>query len=173
MIHLKNLISCFFFLAFSLNPVLADTPGKARIAVLEFELKDLTFIPGIQTELDRTASIKALLESQLKKMGYDIVDIGSSDRQQADAGTGYLFDHHDSAAKLAKKHNADFVIVGRLHKPSYLFAYLMAHLINVSSSKLTGDFISEVKGVEKKLTLKGVESLAVKIDQAIGQETIK
>lgn len=165
---LKNLLSYFFIFVLSLGAVRADINEKARIAVLDFELKDLTLIPETPAELDRTSSIKTLLEIELKKKGYDIVDIKSSDIQKANAGAGYLFDHVDIAAELAKKYNADYVVVGRLHKPSFLFVYLMAHLIDVNNSKLIGDFISEVKGGEKKLTLKGVESLTVKIEQAIG-----
>ena len=61
--------------------------------------------------------------------------------------------------------------MGRLHKPSFLFVYLMAHLIDVSNGKLIGDYISEVKGGEKKLTLKGVESLAVKINDTLSATT--
>lgn len=145
----------------------AEATENRRIAVLEFELKDMTLDPGIPAEIDRTASIKPLLENEIKKLGYEIVAINPDDQRHADAGTGYLFDHHDSAAMLAKRYDADYVIVGRLHKPSFLFMYLMAHLIEVKEAKLVGNYISEVKGGEKKLTLKGVESLAVKINQTL------
>jgi len=83
---------------------------------------------------------------------------------QATAGFGYLFDHHDIAAQLAQQYGADYVIVGRLHKPSFLFVYLMAHLIDVKQQRLIADYLSEVKGGEKKLTRKGVESLVVKVN---------
>ena len=51
------------------------------------------------------------------------------------SGFGYLFDHHDLAAQLAKQYHADYVLVGRLHKPSFLFIYLMAHLIDVKNER--------------------------------------
>ncbi|MCK5188579.1 MAG: DUF2380 domain-containing protein, partial [Methylococcales bacterium] len=85
----------------------------------------------------------------------------------ADSGVGYLFDHHDVAANLGKQFNADYILVGRLHKPSFLFAYLMGHLIRVSDAKLIGNYISEAKGANKKLTIKTVESLTVKIDRTL------
>ena len=140
-----------------------DLKAQTRIAVLDFELKDLTLKPGIQAEIARTASVKPMLENELQKSGYQIVAIPVEAQRQATAGIGYLFDHHDVAAQLAQKYGADYIIVGRLHKPSFLFVYLMAHLIPVKHSNLTKDYLTEVKGGEKKLTLKGVEDLAAKI----------
>jgi len=104
--------------------VLAET----RIAILDFELKDLTLTPRIPAEIKRTASIKPLLEAELKKADYVIINIDPKSQKFADSGVGYLFDHHDVAADLGKQFGADYVLVGRLHKPSFLFAYLMGHL---------------------------------------------
>lgn len=141
--------------------------AETRIAILEFELKDLTLAPRIPSEIKRTASIKPLLETELKKADYVIINVDHKSQELANSGVGYLFDHHDVAAKLGKQFNADYVLVGRLHKPSFLFAYLMGHLIRVSDSKLIGNYISEAKGPNKKLTIKTVESLAVKIDKTL------
>lgn len=140
--------------------VFADT----RIAILDFELKDLTLAPGIPEELTRTASIKPLLEQELKSAGYLIVPVPMPLQQAANSGVGYLFDHADAAAQLGTQVAADYVLVGRLHKPSFLFAYLMGRLVRVADAKLIGDYISESKGPNAKLTIKAVESLAGKID---------
>ena len=150
-----------------LSLVNSITLAETRIAILEFELKDLTLAPRIPSEIERTASIKPLLEAELKKADYIIVNIDHESQEYANSGIGYLFDHHDVAAKLGKQFNADYVLVGRLHKPSFLFAYLMGHLIRVSDAKLIGNYISEAKGPNKKLTVKTVESLAVKIDKTL------
>jgi hypothetical protein len=136
-----------------------------RIAVLDYELRDLTVLPGVPQEIARTASVKTMLEEDLSKAGYEIVLIPLEAQLQATAGFGYLFDHHDVAAQLGRKYNAEYVLVGRLHKPSFLFVYLMAHLVDVKDQKLVADYLSEVKGSDKKLTRKGVESLVVKINQ--------
>ena len=72
--------------------------------------------------------------------------------------------HNAVAADLAKKSGADYVLVGRLHKPSYLFAYLMGHLIKTDTGGLIENYVVETKGGDKKLTLKAVETLASKID---------
>lgn len=143
------------------------------IAVLEFELKDLTLAPYTEAEIKRTASIKPLLINELKKSDFSIIDITSDAQKKVESGVGYLFAHHDVAAKLGKDHQADYIIVGRLHKPSFLFAYLMVHLIDVKTGKLIGNYISESKGGEKKLTLKAVESLVVKINKTFTKIAIK
>lgn len=141
--------------------------AETRIAILDFELKDLTLAPRVPSELKRTASIKPLLERELESAGYVIVNIDAKSQAVADAGVGYLFAHNDMAARLGKEFNADYILVGRLHKPSFLFAYLMGHLIRVSDAKLIGNYISEAKGPNQKLTIKTVESLTVKIDKAL------
>jgi len=144
-----------------------NLPAETRIAILDFELKDLTLAPGIPAEIERTASIKPLLENELRSAGYRIVDIPSQAQRAADSGVGYLFDHADAAAQLGKNFGADYLLVGRLHKPSFLFAYLMGNLVNVGNGQWAGNFISESKGPNAELTIKAVESLAVKIDKIL------
>jgi hypothetical protein len=141
--------------------VLAET----RIAILDFELSDVTLAPRIPAEIARTASIKALLERELTRAGYKIMAVDLNAQQEANGGFGYLFDHHDSAAELAKKAGADYVFVGKLHKPSFLFAYLMGHLIKTHNAGLIENYVVETKGGDKTLTLKAVETLASKIDK--------
>jgi len=48
-----------------------DLCARTKIAILDFELKDLTLAPRLPEEIKRTASIKPLLE----KAGYGIVSI--------------------------------------------------------------------------------------------------
>ena len=146
----------------------ADVDAQPRIAVLDFELMDMTLAPRLPAEIARTASIKPMLENELKKSGYEIVTIPEDDQQQATAGMGYLFDHPDAAAQLGKKYGADYVLVGRLHKPSFLFFYLMVHLVDVKKETLAGEYLYEVKGGEKKLVTQGVEGIAEKITKTLG-----
>lgn len=141
--------------------------AQSKIAILDFELKDLTLAPETPAEIKRTASIKPLLEAELRKAGYVIIEVDLNSQQAANSGVGYLFDHHDVAAKLAQPFGAEYVLVGRLHKPSFLFAYLIGHLIRVRDGKLIGNFVSESKGPNQKLTIKAVESLTVKIDKVL------
>lgn len=153
---------CFLFL---IALSVAQANAETSIAILDFELNDLTLAPRTPAEINRTASIKPLLEKELKGAGYSIISIDLAAQHLSNSGFGYLFDHDDVAAGLGKTAGADYVLVGRLHKPSFLFAYIMGHLIRVKDGQLIGNYISETKGGDEKLTLKGVESLADKIDK--------
>lgn len=145
--------------------------AEVRIAVLNFELKDLTLLPGTEAELERTASIAPRLRDELeKKYAYQIIPIAADVQEAADLSVGYLFDHADVAADLCQRHGADWITVGRLHKPSFLFAYLKTHLINCNTKKSAGNYTIEVKGDAKKLTQRGVSKLAIKINATIYPE---
>ncbi len=173
MLHSKfsQILCCHWLVLMGLISVLhvSSAYGQAKIAVLDFELRDLTLLPGVPEEVDRTASVKLLLERQLADSGFGVVNIPGDAQLRARAGFGYLFDHHDLAARLGKQYGADYVIVGRVHKPSFLFVYLMAHLVDVNNERLIADYSSEVKGSDKKLTSKGVESLIVKIKRTMAE----
>lgn len=141
--------------------------AKGSITVLDFELNDVTSNPGVAEEVERTASLKRLLEESLSAKDYPIVSIDPAAQAEANKGFGYLWDHSDEAAMLGKASGSDFVIVGRLHKPSFLFAYLMAHLVDAKTGDVVGDFIVEVKGQQRNITVKGVESLGRQIDKRL------
>jgi hypothetical protein len=141
--------------------------AEVRVAILDFELKDVTYLPNRPEEIERTASIKPLLTAELQKAGLTILPIDSTAQQALNMGEGYLFDHVDVAAQLGKKVNADYVIVGRLHKPSFLFAYLLTEIVDVKSGTLVDSLSVETKGGEKKLTGKAIEMLADKINAVL------
>jgi len=142
--------------------------AQTRIAVLEFELNDLTLLPRTPEELERTASVAPLLRAALvKKGGYEPVTIAPDTQAKANVAFGYLFDHPEVAAELGAQFGAEWVAIGRLHKPSFLFAFLMVHLVNVNSQRLAGDLVVRVEGRVKKVTERGVVRLAEQIVQAI------
>src|SRR5262245_60070630 len=146
------------------SPHAAVAADEVRIAVLAFELNDLTLDPNTPQEVERTASIAPLLREALTaRAGYHVVEIDARTAESANAGTGYLFDHHDSAAELARAAGAGWVVIGRVHKPSALFAYFKAHLVNAASGQLAGDLVVEVKGPQRELTARGVAQLADQI----------
>jgi hypothetical protein len=142
--------------------------AQTRIAVLEFELNDLTLLPRTPEELERTASVAPLLrEALVNKDSYESVVIDPDTQAKANVAFGYLFDHPEVAAELGARFGAEWVAVGRLHKPSFLFAYLKVRLVNVKTGGLAGDFVVEVKGYLKKLTERGVVRLAEQIVRTI------
>jgi len=140
--------------------------GNAHIAVLEFELNDLTLDPNNPEERERTASIKPMLADLLASAKYAIVDVDPAAQRAADQGAGYLFDHADVAAQLGRAAGADCVVVGRVHKSSFLFVYFKAHVVDARSGELVADLVVEVKGPQKALTRRGAERLAQQIEAA-------
>ena len=64
---------------------------------------DVTLALNVPAEIDRTASIKGMLEVELQRAGYKIIEIDKTIQLEANAGFGYLFNHNDVAAELAKK----------------------------------------------------------------------
>jgi hypothetical protein len=141
--------------------------GNASIAVLDFELNDLTLDPNNPAERERTASIKPILSELLASANHRVVDIDPAAQRTADQGAGYLFDHADVAAELGRAAGADWIVVGRVHKASFLFVYLKAHVVNARTGEQVADLVVEVKGPQKALTRRGVERLAQQIEEAI------
>lgn len=161
----KRLLAIYLFF---LAPVASLLASSAPIAILDFELNDLTLNPNTSDELERTASIKPLLQETLERVyGYKIVEVDVKAQGSANKGFGYLFDQHDVAANLGREYGADWVVVGRVHKASFLFVYFKARVIQAKTGQLVGDLIVEVKGPQRKLTIKGVERLAEQISDAI------
>ena len=76
-------------------------------------------------------------------------------RHRRNVSFGYLFDHTEVAAQLGERSGVDWIAVGRVHKPSFLFAYLKVRLVNTRTRRVVGDFVVEVKGYLKKLTERG------------------
>ena len=142
----------------------ADESGRTSIAVLDFESYNLTPIADTPVDMQRVASISGMLEKALQETTeVHIVSIDPAEVREADAGFGYLFEHGDVAAQLGLAHGADWVLVGRLHKPSFLFSYLMARLVDTRTGKVAEDLIVEIKGQQQVVTRKGVERLAEKL----------
>jgi hypothetical protein len=150
--------------------LLSSNTGNAapRIAILNFELNDITSLPNTPEEQLRTASIRPLLEQAISQSGdYEIIHINSEAQAAANSSFGYLFRFNDLAAKLGEQFGADWIVVSQHSKPSFLFSYLIAHLINVKTQKLAASYAIELKGNHEKVTKRGVKSLADKIQECI------
>ncbi len=151
--------------------VLCETANAGeRIAILSFELNDITSLPNTQAERIRTALIKLLLEQAMMLIGdYDIIQISSDQQKVENAGFGYLFRFPDVTAKLAMKNGADWIIIGQHSKPSFLFSYLIVKLINVKTGEIIARYDIEMKGNHSKVTQRGVRKLSREIDKGINQ----
>ncbi len=159
----------YHLLLLVVSSILCTTVSATQqsIMVLHFELNDLTSQQPDSIESERTTTIKPMLEQALQIDSRQVIEFDPVLQQRVDHGHGYLYDHISVAAKLGREVNARWVIVGRVHKPSYLFLYLKVHLINVVNSRLAADLAVEVKGSADNLLKHGVERLAEQIGEAI------
>ncbi len=150
--------------------LLTNADAAPRIAVLNFELNDITSLPNTPQEQLRTASIRPLLEQAISQTGdYEIIDVNAEAQAKANSSFGYLFRFNDLAAKLGEQFGADWIVVSQHSKPSFLFSYLMAHLINVKTQALAASYAIELKGTHEKVTQRGVKSLANEIHALINK----
>jgi hypothetical protein len=140
--------------------------AATTIAVLDFELRDLTLAPNQPMEIDRTARVAPALRSALQRRGLSTPGGSVSRQAEADKAVGYLFDHPDVAAELGTAVGAQWVAVGRLHKPSDLFAYLQVQLVDACTRRSVGSFSVEIKGQGQALE-RGTVALAEQLAQAL------
>lgn len=163
------------FIALALLLISSAGVAKPRIAILNFELNDITSLPNIIQEQQRTASIQPLLEQALLLTGsFEVIEISTHAETAANAGFGYLFSHPDLAAKLGEQFGADWVVVGQHSKPSFLYSYLVADLVEVKSQRWVSRFDVELKGTHAKVTQHGVAALADKIaNRLVGHQVKK
>ncbi|MCH7510284.1 MAG: DUF2380 domain-containing protein [Proteobacteria bacterium] len=166
-------LSCLLLsLLFVVNPTLADS----NIAVPDFELLDLTFklsdpkkVAEIDAQDQKTVElIETLLRDGITNTAsYTLIPISTEARNEADKGVGYLFDCTSCSAELGRNHDADYILIGRLHKPSYLFSYIIVRVIDTQANKLINEFRSEVKGKPSKSIPGAIDNLLIKINETI------
>lgn len=138
------------------------------IAVLDFELNDITSLPNTSAELRRTGSMAPLLiETFNRTSSYQTVAIPHALQRSANGSFGYLFRFPDEAAKLGQQQHVDWIVVSQHSKPSYLFSYLWVHLVSVSSKTSVARFDIELKGSHEKVTQHAIAALAKKIQATI------
>lgn len=171
---MKNTTLTFFFLSlfFSINSVWANT----SIAVTDFELLNLTLK---LTDPKKVAEINAqdqkniqmmnvLLKKGLSNMqGFTMIPLSDVTRSNADKAVGYLFECTSCSAELGRNNKADYIIIGRLHKPTYLFSYMIVRVFNSKTNTLVKEYRSEIKGSPDKVIPGAIGNLLNKINKEI------
>jgi hypothetical protein len=146
----------------------ASAGAETRIAVLNFELNDITSMPNTPAELKRTSTMAPLLMEALAQSGvYRIAAVDTDSQKAANAGFGYLFRFHDLAAQLGREQGADWILVGQHSKPSFLFSYLWVYLIDVKKQAAVARYDIELKGNHPRVTQHGIDALSAKIQATL------
>lgn len=141
----------------------ANPSTQPTLAVLAFELHDFTQLPAPPEELARTQAAQTILAQALQTAGYPLIQPDPQQQNRANEGFGYLVKHPEKAAELGKTLQADYVLVGRVQKPSYLFAYLIVQVIEVKTGKQLAEFSREAKGEATEATRRALLQIAAEL----------
>ena len=159
-------------LLFLTTPVLANS----TFAVTDFELLNLTLKlsdPAKVAAIDAKDQERIRLMDELLKEGiantegFNMTHVSAEDRSEADKGVGFLFDCASCSADLGRKYDADYILIGRLHKPTYLFSYIIVRVFDVKNNKLVKEYRSEAKGKPSKSVPGAIEKLLINIRKDI------
>lgn len=159
-----RIAACLLFVVF-----LLPLPAKSTdMLVLDFELNDLTFVTDNSEEVARTAMLGDMLRQTLQeKHGFRVVAVSPEQHANANQGFGYLLSHPEAAAELGREHDARWVVITQLHKPSFLFAYLIAQVVHVPTDSAYPEVIVEIKGQQDVINQRGINKLSGKIARQI------
>lgn len=171
---IKNINFSYFLLPFLFlaNPIWANT----NFAVTDFELLDLTLKLSspqkaaeiVAKEQEKLKMIDALIQEGIASTeNFTMIHITAEARDKADKSVGYLFDCAKCSADLGREYNADYILIGRLHKPTYLFSYIIARVFDVKANKLIKEYRVEAKGKPSKSVPGAINSILFKIRKDI------
>jgi hypothetical protein len=156
----------------------ANVFADSKVAVLDMELLNLTMAlkdPEKNAEIAEKDQRNVALTEELVREGfskrdhYQLVKISDEAHAEADESVGFLFDRPEAAASLGQEHGADYIVVGRYHKPTYLFSYIMLRVVDVASGELVEEFKTEVKGRPQETIPRKIENVMVEIDDRLSQ----
>ncbi|MDT8311488.1 MAG: DUF2380 domain-containing protein [Methylophaga sp.] len=147
--------------------------AATKIGVLDMQLLNLTMKmsdPQKNAEMAAEDLENVELTECLLRKGFEareqftLVEIDSEVQAEANKGVGYLFDRPEAAAELGEKFDADYVVVGRYHKPTYLFSYIILRVVDVHSGKMIEEIKTEVKGRAQETIPTNIGNVMVKFD---------
>ena len=74
--------------------------GAKKIMVVEFELRDVSPLPNVKQEIERTALIDKVIKKTLVEHDYNIVPACDALKKTYAQGNGYLYDRPEVAGKI-------------------------------------------------------------------------
>lgn len=129
------LLGCLFFTAYA-SADLIKTPDtissamKIKIMVVDFELRDVSPIPNVTEEIERTVLIDSVIRKELTSNGYELMPACIELKKASNQGNSYLYDRPEIAGKLGRDCGADYVYMGQTWKPSFLFVFPQVQVVD-------------------------------------------
>ena len=108
----------------------AASDQKAKIMVVNFELRDVSPLPNATQEVERTEHIDTVIRNTLEGAGYALLKPCDELVKASQQGLGYLFDRPEVASKIGRDCGADYVLMGQTWKPSFLFVFPQVQVVD-------------------------------------------
>ncbi len=149
----------------------AEAPNiKPKIMVVEFELRDVSPIPNVAQEVERTLLIDTVIQQTLTEHGYDIVPACDALQKTYAQGNGYLYDRPEIAGKIGGDCGADYVLMGQTWKPSFLFVFPQIQVVDTRKNLTRAQLVVvsrsvqlEASTLDKNVTENAAKKLAMQI----------
>lgn len=158
----------------------ADSPTEAmpKIMVVDFELRDVSPIPNVAQEVERTALVDAVIRKSLSAKGYELVPACEKLQDASEQGLGYLYDRPEIAGKLGGECGADYVLMGQTWKPSFLFVFPQIQVVDTGKNLTRAELVVvsravqlEASTADKNVTEAAAAKLATQIADKL--ETVR
>ncbi len=149
----------------------AEMPKRAaKIMVVEFELRDVSPIPNVTQEVERTLLIDHVIQKTLAENGYEIVPACDALKKTFAQGNGYLYDRPEVAGKIGGECGADYVLMGQTWKPSFLFVFPQVQVVDTRKNLTREQLVVvsrvvqlEASTLDKNVTENAAKKLAAQI----------
>ena len=106
------------------------SPAIKKIMVVDFELRDVSPIPNVTQEVERTALIDSVIRKTLSANGYQLIPACDELKKASEQGNSYLYDRPEVAGEIGGRCGADYVLMGQTWKPSFLFVFPQVQVVD-------------------------------------------
>ena len=106
------------------------SPAIKKIMMVDFELRDVSPIPNVTQEVERTALIDSVIRKTLSANGYQLIPACDELKKASKQGNSYLYDRPEVAGEIGGRCGADYVLMGQTWKPSFLFVFPQVQVVD-------------------------------------------
>lgn len=150
--------------------VQSNSHAKTKIMVVDFELRDVSPIPNVAQEVERTALIDFVIRKTLTENGYELMQPCDELKKASEQAIGYLYDRPEVAGRIGGECGADYVLMGQTWKPSYLFEFPQVQIVDTRKNLTREQLVVvsrvvqlEASTLDKNVTEAAAKKLAIQI----------